>query len=155
ASWVILPGLGVRVSDRNRPEPDVLVLPRKGPSLDPLGRDRNDVLVTFEVSRPRRRTSIFAGSVRPIPSCRRSPIMSSFRRTQWMWSSSRAHKHSPNSACNRSAIASNCRRLPSRCPSRKSAAAPVSATLLATDRRLLTGQLAAYSRQPEPPEALA
>ena len=30
----------------------MLVLPRKGPSLDPLGRDRNDVIVTFEVLSP-------------------------------------------------------------------------------------------------------
>jgi Uma2 family endonuclease len=52
ASWGVLPGLGVRVSDVNRPEPDVLVLPRVGPSFDPQGRDRSDVIVAFEVLSP-------------------------------------------------------------------------------------------------------
>jgi Uma2 family endonuclease len=52
ASWVTLPRLGVRVSEKNRPEPDVLVLPQTGPSLDPLGRDRSDVIVAFEVLSP-------------------------------------------------------------------------------------------------------
>ncbi len=52
APWGVLPGLGVRVSDSNRPEPDVLVLPRTGPSLDPLGRDRSDVIVAFEILSP-------------------------------------------------------------------------------------------------------
>ena len=52
ASWVVLPGLGVRVSNVNRPEPDVLILPRVGPSLDPQGRDRSDVIVAFEVLSP-------------------------------------------------------------------------------------------------------
>jgi Uma2 family endonuclease len=49
APWGVLPGLGVRVSERNRPEPDVLVLPLTGRSIDPLGRDRSDVIVAFEV----------------------------------------------------------------------------------------------------------
>jgi Uma2 family endonuclease len=50
--WAILPGLGVRVSDVKRPEPDVLVIPRAGRSIDPLGRDRSDVIVAFEVLSP-------------------------------------------------------------------------------------------------------
>src|ERR1700752_2749239 len=29
--WELLPGLGVRVSDRSRPEPDVLILPKDAP----------------------------------------------------------------------------------------------------------------------------
>jgi Uma2 family endonuclease len=48
----VLPGLGVRVSDVSRPEPDVLIIPRAGGSLDPLGRDRSDVIVAFEVLSP-------------------------------------------------------------------------------------------------------
>jgi Uma2 family endonuclease len=51
-SWAMLPGLGVRVSNTNRPEPDVLVLPRTGLSLDPLGRDQSDVIVAFEILSP-------------------------------------------------------------------------------------------------------
>jgi Uma2 family endonuclease len=52
ASWAALPGLGVRVSDVNRPEPDVLVVPRAGGSVDRLGRDRSDLIVAFEVLSP-------------------------------------------------------------------------------------------------------
>jgi len=52
ASWAPLPGLGVRVSDVDRPQPDVLVVPRAGGSLDQLGRDRSDIIVAFEVLSP-------------------------------------------------------------------------------------------------------
>ena len=52
ASLAALPGLGVRVSDVNRPEPDVLVVPRAGGSADQLGRDRSDLIVAFEVLSP-------------------------------------------------------------------------------------------------------
>ncbi len=51
-SWEILPGFGVRVSDRDRPEPDVVILPREGGSADPLGRDRSDPIVAFEILSP-------------------------------------------------------------------------------------------------------
>jgi Uma2 family endonuclease len=51
-SWEVLPGLGVRVSDKDRPEPDVLVIPVNGSSADPQGRDRDDVIVAFEVLSP-------------------------------------------------------------------------------------------------------
>jgi Uma2 family endonuclease len=51
-SWDVLPGLGVRVSKVNRPEPDVLILPLVGSSSDPQGRDRSDVIVAFEVLSP-------------------------------------------------------------------------------------------------------
>jgi Uma2 family endonuclease len=51
-SWEVLPGLGVRVSEKDRPEPDVLVLPVNGTSSDPEGRDRADVIVAFEVLSP-------------------------------------------------------------------------------------------------------
>lgn len=52
ATWEILPGLGVRVSEIERPEPDVIIIPREGSSLDPLQRDRSDVIVAFEVLSP-------------------------------------------------------------------------------------------------------
>ena len=51
-SWEVLPGLGVRVSETNRPEPDVLILPKHGRSADPQGRDRGDLLVAFEILSP-------------------------------------------------------------------------------------------------------
>jgi Uma2 family endonuclease len=51
-TWEMLPGLGVRVSDTSRPEPDVLIVPTSGGSSDPQGRDRSDVIVTFEVLSP-------------------------------------------------------------------------------------------------------
>jgi Uma2 family endonuclease len=52
ATWEVLPGLGVRVSETNRPEPDIVTLPRTGASLDLGGRDRSDALVAFEVLSP-------------------------------------------------------------------------------------------------------
>jgi len=52
ASWAILPGLGVRVSRTNRPEPDVLIIPRAAPSLDSLKRDTTEVIVAFEILSP-------------------------------------------------------------------------------------------------------
>ena len=52
ASWEVLPGLGVRVSDTKRPEPDVVIIPRSGASPDLGERDRSDALVTFEVLSP-------------------------------------------------------------------------------------------------------
>ena len=52
ASWAVLPGLGVRVSDINRPEPDVLVVPLASLSTDPTGRDRKEVIVAFEILSP-------------------------------------------------------------------------------------------------------
>jgi Uma2 family endonuclease len=52
AKWAVLPGLGVRVSDINRPEPDVLIVPRASLAADPTGRDRKEVLVAFEILSP-------------------------------------------------------------------------------------------------------
>ena len=52
ASWEVLPGLGVRVSDTKRPEPDVVIIPRSGASPDLGERDRSDALVAFEVLSP-------------------------------------------------------------------------------------------------------
>jgi Uma2 family endonuclease len=49
APWAILPGLGVRVSRTNRPEPDVLIIPR---ASDPSKRDTSEVIAAFEVLSP-------------------------------------------------------------------------------------------------------
>jgi Uma2 family endonuclease len=51
APWVALADLGVRVSEKSRPEPDVVVYPCE--HRRPEGRrDRSDVLVVFEVLSP-------------------------------------------------------------------------------------------------------
>jgi Uma2 family endonuclease len=51
APWKVLPDLGVRVSEKNRPQPDVLVFPSE--HHRPEGpRDRDDVIVLFEVLSP-------------------------------------------------------------------------------------------------------
>src|SRR5262249_53538856 len=52
APWEVLPGIGVRVSDTDRPEPDVVVIPPESSSLDPQERDISDVVVAFEVLSP-------------------------------------------------------------------------------------------------------
>jgi Uma2 family endonuclease len=52
AAREVLPGLGVRVSETSRPEPDIIILPRTGVSLGLQGRDRSDPLVAFEVLSP-------------------------------------------------------------------------------------------------------
>ena len=51
-SWTVLPGLGVRVSRTNRPEPDILIIPCGPPSQDPLERDVMEVIVACEVLSP-------------------------------------------------------------------------------------------------------
>jgi Uma2 family endonuclease len=52
APWTVLPELGVRVSNTNRPEPDVLVISSDVRSLDPQQRDVSNVIVAFEVLSP-------------------------------------------------------------------------------------------------------
>ena len=52
ASWATLPGLGVRVSRTNRPEPDVLIIPRAAFSPDPSKRDISEVIAAFEILSP-------------------------------------------------------------------------------------------------------
>jgi len=52
SGWEVLPGLGVRISATNRPEPDVLILPKIAPLLAPDRRDRDDVIVAVEVLSP-------------------------------------------------------------------------------------------------------
>jgi Uma2 family endonuclease len=51
APWTAMLPLGVRVSEKDRPEPDVLVFPSDHRRPDGQ-RDRNDVLVVFEVLSP-------------------------------------------------------------------------------------------------------
>jgi Uma2 family endonuclease len=50
APWVVLP-IGVRASAKDRPEPDVLVIPSENRRPDGR-RDRDDVIVVFEVLSP-------------------------------------------------------------------------------------------------------
>jgi Uma2 family endonuclease len=52
ASWAVLPGLGIRVSDTDRPEPDVVVTPTDQRLLDPRERDTKNVIVAFEILSP-------------------------------------------------------------------------------------------------------
>jgi Uma2 family endonuclease len=52
APWEVLPGIGVRISDSDRPEPDVVVVPLESSSLVPHERDTSDVIVAFEVLSP-------------------------------------------------------------------------------------------------------
>jgi Uma2 family endonuclease len=52
ASWAILPGLGIRVSRINRPEPDLLIMPRAAFSADPAQRDTGEMSAAFEILSP-------------------------------------------------------------------------------------------------------
>jgi Uma2 family endonuclease len=52
ASWAVIPGIGARVSDVSRPEPDVMILPRLGIGLDPSRRDTTKAMVLFEIMSP-------------------------------------------------------------------------------------------------------
>jgi Uma2 family endonuclease len=78
--WAVLPGLGVRISDRDRPEPDVLVFPSK--HHQPEGRrDRNDVIVVFEVLSPSTEGRDLGWKCKaPTLAFRRSPTTSRFPR---------------------------------------------------------------------------
>lgn len=51
-AWVVIPGIGARVSPISRPEPDVMILPRQGESLDPGYRDTTEAMVLIEVMSP-------------------------------------------------------------------------------------------------------
>ncbi len=52
APWRAMPGIGVRVSDTKRPEPDVMVVPKMSSHVDLSSRDRQDLIVAFEVLSP-------------------------------------------------------------------------------------------------------
>jgi Uma2 family endonuclease len=51
-TWMAIPGIGIRLSNTKRPEPDVLIRPRSAPTTEPIGRDCDDVIVAFEVLSP-------------------------------------------------------------------------------------------------------
>jgi Uma2 family endonuclease len=51
-SWLVMPGPGVRISDRDRPEPDVVVTPAGRHLFAPQERDVDKVIVAFEVLSP-------------------------------------------------------------------------------------------------------
>ena len=50
--WRAIPGIGVLASETNRPEPDVMVVPRDLIQANPFSRDTKDALVLFEVMSP-------------------------------------------------------------------------------------------------------
>ncbi len=50
--WVAIPGIGVRVSDNDLPEPDVLVRPRDGMQRSLASRECDDAIVAFEILSP-------------------------------------------------------------------------------------------------------
>jgi Uma2 family endonuclease len=52
ASWLVMPGPGIRVSDKDRPEPDVVVTPADQRLLNLRERDIENVIVAFEVLSP-------------------------------------------------------------------------------------------------------
>jgi Uma2 family endonuclease len=51
-SWAVLPGLGVRVSRTNLPEPDLLIMPRSAFSANPSQRDTGEMILAFEILSP-------------------------------------------------------------------------------------------------------
>ncbi len=51
APWLALPGIGLRVANTNRPEPDVMVVPKAG-SRDLTARDCDNAAAVFEVLSP-------------------------------------------------------------------------------------------------------
>jgi Uma2 family endonuclease len=51
-SWEAIPGIGVRVSAANLPEPDVMILPAESIEHDPYSRETRDVIATFEILSP-------------------------------------------------------------------------------------------------------
>jgi Uma2 family endonuclease len=52
ASWVAMPGPGVRLSNKDRPEPDAVVTPADQRLFHPQKRDVDNVIVAFEVLSP-------------------------------------------------------------------------------------------------------
>jgi Uma2 family endonuclease len=45
-SWIVIPGIGVRISDTSLPEPDILIRPDSG---NELSRECDDAIVAIEV----------------------------------------------------------------------------------------------------------
>ncbi len=52
ASWTVIPGIGVRVSDVSRPEPDVMIVPQTRARLGSTKRDTREAVVLFEILSP-------------------------------------------------------------------------------------------------------
>jgi Uma2 family endonuclease len=52
ATWGVISDVGIRVSDTNRPEPDVVVVPRNARLFDPRTRDCGDMIAAFEALSP-------------------------------------------------------------------------------------------------------
>jgi Uma2 family endonuclease len=50
--WEVMPGIGVRVSDTNLPQPDIVVLPKLPLHGDPRSRETGDIIVAFEILSP-------------------------------------------------------------------------------------------------------
>ena len=73
-SWEAIPGIGVRVSDTNLPEPDVFIIAGRDHTARSLQPGAREVLVAFEFYHRRPRSAICVGSARPIRACRCSRI---------------------------------------------------------------------------------
>jgi Uma2 family endonuclease len=52
ASWAVLHGFGVWISDTNRPQADLMILPRAEIFRDLQRRDANEVIAIFEILSP-------------------------------------------------------------------------------------------------------
>jgi Uma2 family endonuclease len=51
-SWKAIPGIGVRVSDTDLPQPDIIVRPKDPPKGNPMSRECDDIIVAFEILSP-------------------------------------------------------------------------------------------------------
>jgi Uma2 family endonuclease len=51
-NWQAMPGIGLRLSGTNRPEPDLIIRPKGHPEENPFARDCDDVVVVFEILPP-------------------------------------------------------------------------------------------------------
>jgi Uma2 family endonuclease len=51
-SWKAIPGIGVRVSDSDLPQPDIIVRPKAPRPGGPMARECDDIIVAFEVLSP-------------------------------------------------------------------------------------------------------
>jgi Uma2 family endonuclease len=52
APWVTIPGIGVLVSDVSRPEPDIMIVPRRLSRDEGAKRDTTEAAVLFEIMSP-------------------------------------------------------------------------------------------------------
>jgi Uma2 family endonuclease len=50
--WTAIPGIGVKVSETDLPQPDFLVRPRTVPRGGPMSRECDDIIVAFEILSP-------------------------------------------------------------------------------------------------------